>query len=77
MGMLVDGKWKVQSVVTSDKDGSYERIPRSFLETISHDHPTFKPESNRYHLYVSYATWNEIHALHCIFLEFHVALMYT
>ena len=55
MGRLVDGKWKKTSIITSDESGSYKRIPRSFRDSISKDHPTFKPETNRYHLYVSYA----------------------
>ena len=55
MGRLVDGKWKKTSIITSDDSGSYKRIPRSFRDSISKDHPTFKPETNRYHLYVSYA----------------------
>lgn len=55
MGMLINGKWEVKSVITSDKEGKYDRIPRSFREYISKDHPVFKPESGRYHLYVSYA----------------------
>lgn len=55
MGRLIDGKWKVADVITSDKDGSYDRVPRSFLETISNGHKNFKPESGRYHLFVSYA----------------------
>ena len=55
MGMLINGKWKSGSVVTSDKDGSYARIPRSFLDVISSESTVYKPESKRYHLYVSYA----------------------
>lgn len=55
MGMLIDGKWQVQSVVTSDDEGKYDRIPRSFRDTISEDHEKFKPESKRYHLYVGLA----------------------
>ena len=55
MGKLVDGKWIKGSVITSDDTGAYDRIPRSFLDEISLDHNKFKPESNRYHLYVSYA----------------------
>lgn len=55
MGKLIDGKWHPQSVITSDHEGRYDRIPRSFREKISSEHPRFKPESGRYHLYVSYA----------------------
>ena len=55
MGMLVEGKWVEKSIVTSDKKGGYDRIPRSFRDFISHEHQVFKPEVNRYHLYVSYA----------------------
>ena len=33
----------------------YTAGPRTFRDFISEDHPVFKPESGRYHLYVSYA----------------------
>ena len=55
MGRLVDGKWTKTSIITFEESGSYKRIPRGFRDSISKDHPTFKPETNRYHLYVSYA----------------------
>ena len=55
MGQLVNGKWVNNSIVTSRKDGDYDRLKRTFLDTISSDHDQFKPESNRYHLYVSLA----------------------
>ena len=55
MGKLIDGKWIKGSIITSDKKGSYDRLPRTFRDFISEDHPVFKPESGRYHLYVSYA----------------------
>lgn len=55
MGKLVDGKWEVRSIVTSNKKGAYDRLPRTFRDFVSDDHPVFKPESGRYHLYVSYA----------------------
>lgn len=55
MGMLINGEWKIGSVITSDKKGAYNRQPRSFRDFISKDHEVFKPESNRYHLYVSLA----------------------
>tara|TARA_Y100000287_G_scaffold182644_1_gene180510 strand:+ start:167 stop:1096 length:930 start_codon:yes stop_codon:yes gene_type:complete len=55
MGKLINGKWVIRSIITSDKLGAYDRLPRTFLETISKHHERFKPESKRYHLYVSYA----------------------
>ena len=55
MGKLVNGKWNNGSIVKSDKEGAYDRQPRSFRDFISKDDPIFKPETNRYHLYVSYA----------------------
>ena len=55
MGKLIDGKWVVRSIITSDKSGAYKRLPRTFLDNISENHEIFKPESKRYHLYVSYA----------------------
>ncbi|MGV7225078.1 MAG: glutathione S-transferase family protein [Nitrospinales bacterium] len=55
MGMLVNGEWVKGSIVKSDKKGVYDRQPRTFRDAISHQHPVYKPETNRYHLYVSYA----------------------
>ncbi len=55
MGRLVDGQWVKTSIITSDNKGQYDRLPRTFLDTISAEHKTFQPESGRYHLYVSYA----------------------
>ncbi len=55
MGRLVNGKWEIASVATSDKEGAYDRPPRSFRSTIHQDDPRFQPEKDRYHLYVSYA----------------------
>ena len=55
MGKLINGKWVIRSIITSDKLGAYDRLPRTFLDTISKNHERFKPESKRYHLYVSYA----------------------
>lgn len=55
MGKLIDGKWVPSSVITSDDSGAYDRVPRSFLDSINKDHPKFKTERNRYHLFVSYA----------------------
>ena len=55
MGKLIDGNWTKTSIITSDESGTYKRIPRSFRDSISKAHPVFKPETNRYHLYISYA----------------------
>ena len=55
MGMLIDGKWTKGSIVRSDKKGAYDRLPRTFRDFISVNHPVYKPESGRYHLYISYA----------------------
>ena len=55
MGKLINGEWVKTSIITSDDSGSYKRLPRTFLDIISSEHPVFKPESGRYHLYVSLA----------------------
>jgi putative glutathione S-transferase len=55
MGVLINGEWVKGTIVKSDKKGSYDRQPRTFRNYISKDDPVYKPESNRYHLYVSYA----------------------
>lgn len=55
MGKLIDGQWVTGSIISSNKKGSYARIPRSFRNVISNDDPIYKPESGRYHLFVGYA----------------------
>ena len=55
MGRLVDGEWIKTSIITSDDEGAYDRLPRTFLDEVSKEHEKFQPESDRYHLYVSYA----------------------
>ena len=54
MGQLVNGRWKEESVLTSDQKGNYSRAISLFRNTISNE-SKYLPESNRYHLYVSYA----------------------
>ncbi len=53
--MLVDGKWVEGTIIKSDEKGAYDRQPRTFRDFVSESHENFKPESGRYHLYVSYA----------------------
>ena len=55
MGKLINGEWVKTSIITSDDTGSYKRLPRTFLDIVSNEHSIFKPESGRYHLYVSLA----------------------
>ena len=55
MGKLINGKWIVKSIINSDENGAYDRLPRTFLNNISNNENIFKPETGRYHLYVSYA----------------------
>ncbi|MAW07538.1 MAG: glutathione-dependent reductase [Halobacteriovoraceae bacterium] len=55
MGMLIEGKWVKGSIIKSDNKGAYDRLPRTFRGHISEENSNFKPESGRYHLYVSYA----------------------
>lgn len=55
MGRLINGKWIKTSIVTSDKNGKYERLTRTFRDYVSQNSTKFFPEKNRYHLYVSYA----------------------
>jgi putative glutathione S-transferase len=55
MGKLVEGIWTDTTIITSNKKGEYARQARGFRDVISKDHPIFKPETGRYHLYVSYA----------------------
>ena len=55
MGKLINGNWEEGSIIRSDKAGRYDRPVRTFRDTINKEHSTFKPDSGRYHLYVSYA----------------------
>ena len=55
MGKLVDGEWVETSMITSDVLGRFDRQPRTFRDVISEEHSEFKPETDRYHLYVGYA----------------------
>jgi putative glutathione S-transferase len=55
MGQLIDGVWVRGSVSTNDQKGSFKRASSVFRNKISSNHPTYLPETNRYHIYVSYA----------------------
>ena len=55
MGQLVDGIWIKGSVSNNDKSGSFKRLASVFRSDITQGHDKYIPESNRYHLYVSYA----------------------
>ena len=55
MGQLVDGIWTKGSVSSNDESGSFKRLDSVFRHNISDDNDKYIPETNRYHLYVSYA----------------------
>lgn len=56
MGLLVEGKWQDQWYDTKSSGGKFERQASQFRHDISNsDDAKFKPESGRYHLYVSLA----------------------
>ena len=55
MGQLVDGIWIKGSVSSNDESGSFKRLESVFRHNISDDDDKYIPETNRYHLYVSYA----------------------
>lgn len=56
MGLLVEGKWQDQWYDTKKSGGKFERQDSMFRHSVSSDtNSRFKPESNRYHLYVSLA----------------------
>ena len=56
MGLLVNGEWKDQWYDTSKTDGKFIRSKSQFENQITNDeNAEFKPESNRYHLYISHA----------------------
>ena len=55
MGQLVSGVWTKSSVSNNQKDGTFKRVDSVFRNEISLYDQVYKPETNRYHLYVSYA----------------------
>ena len=56
MGLLVNGEWKDQWYATSKTGGKFVRSKSQFENQIINDeNAEFKPESNRYHLYISHA----------------------
>ena len=56
MGLLVNGEWKDQWYDTSKTGGKFVRSKSQFENQIINDENVeFKPESNRYHLYISHA----------------------
>ncbi|MEE4274048.1 MAG: glutathione S-transferase family protein [Thermoanaerobaculales bacterium] len=56
MGLLVDGEWRNEWYDTESTGGRFVRSEASFRGAIAADGSTdFRPESGRYHLYVSYA----------------------
>ena len=55
MGQQVDGVWTKGSVSNNDEGGSFKRLASVFRHNISEDNDMYIPETNRYHLYVSYA----------------------
>jgi glutathionyl-hydroquinone reductase len=56
MGLLVNGEWKDQWYDTSKTGGKFVRSKSQFEnQIINEENAEFKPESNRYHLYISHA----------------------
>jgi glutathionyl-hydroquinone reductase len=56
MGLLVEGNWQDRWYDTKKNDGKYQRQASQFRQAIStEDGAVHKPESGRYHLYVSLA----------------------
>ncbi len=56
MGLLIDGKWHDRWYNTKDSGGRFVRQDSAFRHWVRADGSTaFKPEANRYHLYVSLA----------------------
>ncbi len=54
-GMMIDGQWRKEGY-QKDPKGRFMRNPTTFRHWIKADGSSdFKPETGRYHLYVSYA----------------------
>ena len=45
MGKLVDGNGS--GSIVKQQEGSLDRLPRTFRDFVSDDHPVFKPESGK------------------------------
>ena len=71
MGQLVNGVWTKGSVSNNQKDGSFKRVDSVFRNVISVNDQVYKPETNRYHLYVSYACPWAHRTLIFRYLKFH------
>jgi putative glutathione S-transferase len=52
--MLVDGEWRTDVEPSTDEDGAFDRVETTFRDRIR-DAPDarFRPEADRYHLYVA------------------------
>lgn len=46
---------KNDATLSQGDKGEYKRVESGFRQFVSSDHPVFKPQAGRYHLYVSYA----------------------
>ena len=56
MGLLVDGVWHTDWYETKSSGGKFERSEAQFRKWVSaSSNAQFKPERNRYHLYISHA----------------------
>ncbi|KAJ56948.1 hypothetical protein ACMU_00210 [Actibacterium mucosum KCTC 23349] len=55
MGLLIDGKWQDRWYDTKSTGGHFKRTEAQFRNWITPDGTEFPAESDRYHLYVSYA----------------------
>jgi len=53
-GLVINGQWKTKNAFADEKDGKFKRDDSAFRDTID-ENSEFKPESGRYHLYVSLA----------------------
>jgi putative glutathione S-transferase len=56
MGLLIDGKWVDKWYDTKKSEGKFQRQESRFRHTVSNEPDRkYRPEANRYHLYVSLA----------------------
>jgi putative glutathione S-transferase len=54
MGRLKNGKWIVDGIIPQSSNGEFNRTDSTFRDTITED-GKYKPETGRYHLYISLA----------------------
>jgi putative glutathione S-transferase len=52
--MLIDGVWRTEAESPTDESGAFDRVETMFRDRVATTpDATFKPEADRYHLYIA------------------------